>query len=62
MKIKDLNLRTEVLESLVKMPLIKGYISEIKLEELKLLIYKKHYVDVVDKITNLLEIGDIKIE
>ena len=44
------------------MPLIKGYISEIKLEELKLLIYKKHYVDVVDKITNLLEIGDIKIE
>jgi len=44
------------------MPIIKGYISETNLEEIKLLVHKKHYVDVVDKITKLLEVGDIKIE
>jgi len=44
------------------MPIIKGYISEIDLEELKLLIFKKYYVEAVEKITKLIERGDIKIE
>ena len=44
------------------MPIIKGYISETTLEELKLLVHKKYYIDVIEKITKLLEVGDIKIE
>lgn len=44
------------------MPSIKGYISEEDLEIVKSSLNNKHYVLIIEKIRELFERGDLKIE